>query len=128
MFYETFEALCKQNGISPFACCKEIGLSGGSAAYWKKSGRTPKRETLEKLAERFGVTVDCLIGREKATEKDSIALKMIVVKDKSVDYCSYNEAGRRSYVSNSNSDYKIKRSFIPVFNRRITSEYYRIKS
>lgn len=67
MFYETFEALCKQNGISPFACCKEIGLSGGSAAYWKKSGRTPKRETLEKLAERFGVTVDYLIGREKAT-------------------------------------------------------------
>lgn len=68
MFYEIFEALCKQNGISPFACCKEIGLSGGSAAYWKKSGKTPKRETLEKLAERFGVTVDYLIGREKATD------------------------------------------------------------
>ena len=65
MFYEIFEQLCKENGTSPFACCKEIGLSGGTAAYWKKSGGIPKREALEKIADRFGVTVDYLLGKEK---------------------------------------------------------------
>lgn len=63
MFYDIFESLCKQHGTSPFAVCKEIGLAGGTAAYWKKSGRPPKRETLEAIAEHFGVSVDYLLGR-----------------------------------------------------------------
>ena len=63
MFYERFEKLCHDNQTSPFALCKEIGLAGGTAAYWKKSGNTPKRETLEKIAEHFNVTVDYLLGR-----------------------------------------------------------------
>lgn len=63
MFYERFEKLCHDNQTSPFAFCKEIGLAGGTAAYWKKSGNPPKRETLEKIAERFNVTVDYLLGR-----------------------------------------------------------------
>lgn len=65
MFYEIFEKLCHDNLTSPFAFCKEIGLSGGTAAYWKKSGRPPKRETLEKIAQKFGVSVDYLLGREE---------------------------------------------------------------
>lgn len=65
MFYEIFEKLCHDNLTSPFAFCKEIGLSGGTAAYWKKSGRPPKRETLEKIAQKFDVSVDYLLGREE---------------------------------------------------------------
>lgn len=65
MFYDRFEWLCKKHGKSPFGFCKEIGLSGGVAAYWKKSGKPPKRETLEKIAQEFNVTVDFLLGREK---------------------------------------------------------------
>jgi transcriptional regulator with XRE-family HTH domain len=68
MFYERFEKLCHENGTSPFAMCKQIGLSGGTAAYWKKSGNTPKREALEKIADQFGVSVDYLLGREMDSE------------------------------------------------------------
>ena len=67
MFYERFERLCKQHGTSPFGFCKQIGLSGGVAAYWKESGKPPKRETLERIAQEFDVSVDYLLGRE--TEK-----------------------------------------------------------
>ena len=68
MFYDTFAQLCYENRTTPNAVCLELGLSNSTATYWKKSGKAPKRETLEKLAERFGVTVDYLIGREKATD------------------------------------------------------------
>lgn len=72
MFYEKFESLCKQHGTSPFAVCKEIGLSGGTAAYWKKSMRPPKRESLEKIAEHLGCTVDYLLDREpQGAKKDA---------------------------------------------------------
>lgn len=65
MFYEIFEKLCHDNNTSPFSFCKSIGLAGGTAAYWKKSGKPPKRETLEKIAEKFEVSVDYLLGRKE---------------------------------------------------------------
>ena len=64
MFYEVFERLCHERGTSPFACCKAIGLNGGTAAYWKRSGGIPKRETLEKLSEFLGCSVDYLLDRD----------------------------------------------------------------
>lgn len=66
MFYEIFEKLCKEKNTSPFACCKAVGLAGGTAAYWKKSGKIPKRESLEKIAEYLGCSVDYLLGREES--------------------------------------------------------------
>lgn len=67
MFYDIFEKQCHEIGTSPFACCKAIGLNGGTAAYWKKSGGIPKRETLEKIAKHLSCTVDYLLGREQKT-------------------------------------------------------------
>ena len=64
MFYDIFAQLCYDNMTTPNAVCLDLGLSNSTATYWKKSGKNPKRETLEKIAERFGVSVDYLIGRE----------------------------------------------------------------
>ena len=63
MFYDIFAQICRDNGTTPNAVCLELGLSNSTATYWKKSGKTPKRETLEKIAERFGVPVNFLLGR-----------------------------------------------------------------
>lgn len=68
MFYDIFESLCKERDTSPSAVCMEIGLSKTTSAYWKKSGKTPKRETLEALAAYFGVTIEYLLGREDGQE------------------------------------------------------------
>lgn len=53
------------NGTSPFSVAIELGFSRSTPAYWKRSGNPPKREALEKIAARFGVTVDYLLGKEK---------------------------------------------------------------
>lgn len=65
LFYEVFEQLCAENRTSPSKVCVEIGLSKTSSSFWKRTNGIPKRETLEKIAERFNVTVDYLLGKEK---------------------------------------------------------------
>ena len=59
MFYSQFIKLCKKRGISPSAVTREIGLNNSSATAWKR-GSIPKGETLQKLANYFGVSVDYL--------------------------------------------------------------------
>lgn len=63
MFYDTFARLCKEKGTTPNAVCRAIGLSNSTATYWKKSGKYPKRETLEKISELLGVSVNYLLNR-----------------------------------------------------------------
>lgn len=65
MFYENFDNLCKDKNTSPSAVCIKIGLSKTTSSYWKISGKIPKRETLEKIAEYLGCSVDYLLGREE---------------------------------------------------------------
>ncbi len=63
MFYEQFVRLCKERGMSPAAVTREIGLNNSSSTAWKH-GSVPKGETLQKLADYFGVSVDYLLGKE----------------------------------------------------------------
>lgn len=61
MFYDNFIKLCKQKGVTPSAVMRTIGLNKSSASYWKK-GTTPSSDTLRKLADYFGVSMDYLSG------------------------------------------------------------------
>lgn len=61
MFYDNFIRLCKQKGVTPSAVMRTIGLNKSSASYWKK-GSTPSSDTLRKLADYFGVSMDYLSG------------------------------------------------------------------
>lgn len=63
MFWEIFYALCKEKGTSPNAVAKDLELSSGSVTFWKK-GKTPQYNTLKKIADYFGVTVEYLLGNE----------------------------------------------------------------
>lgn len=63
MFYSVFKDLCNKNGETPNAVCQKLGLSQAAAPYWKKSGKTPKRETLENIAKYFGVSIDYLLEK-----------------------------------------------------------------
>lgn len=55
-FYERFEMLCIKNGISPSAAAKAVGLSNAAASGWA-DGSAPRKTTIRKLAEFFGVPV-----------------------------------------------------------------------
>lgn len=65
MFFDIFKSLCEKKGVSPKRATEDIGLSNSITTKWKKTGATPKGETLQKLADYFGVTTDYLLTGEE---------------------------------------------------------------
>lgn len=63
MFKEKFIRLCNERKIAPTAVCKEVGLSNAAYTGWNEDS-VPRQATLLKIADYFGVTVDCLLGKE----------------------------------------------------------------
>ncbi|MBQ8833491.1 MAG: helix-turn-helix transcriptional regulator [Oscillospiraceae bacterium] len=63
MFFNRFQALCAERGISVYKACTEIGLNRSAVAKWKNGG-SPNGTTAAKLAEYFGVTTDYLLCRD----------------------------------------------------------------
>lgn len=66
-FWRAFKELCDQNGTSPNAVAKELGLASGSITAWK-NGRKPHFETIGRLASYFGVDMGVFYGLAE-TEK-----------------------------------------------------------
>lgn len=67
MFYDRFLELCKKKGVKPTNACVEAGLSRGLAAKWKSTGtEKPSADALEKLAAYFKMSIEEILGKEKA--------------------------------------------------------------
>ena len=71
MFYDLFCELCQKKGVSPTRATVEIGLSRTIGTKWKTTGATPKGETLSKIADYFGVSVDYLLGNDQKQKAPS---------------------------------------------------------
>lgn len=69
MFYDLFCDLCKEKGISVTKATVEIGLSRTIGTKWKRTGATPNGETLNRIADYFGVSTDYLLGAAAQKEK-----------------------------------------------------------
>lgn len=67
MFYDLYDELCKAKGVSATKAAMDMGLSKSHPTAWKKRGLTPKGDTLNKIADYFGVSVDYLLGKEEKT-------------------------------------------------------------
>lgn len=65
MFFAVYNDLCDKKGLSVYKVAQELGLNRSAVAKWKGGGK-PNGTTLEKMADYFGVTVDFLLGKEKA--------------------------------------------------------------
>lgn len=65
MFYDRFKELCNNKGVSVTKATVDIGLSRTIGTKWKNTGATPQGETLNRIAEYFGVTIDYLLGNEQ---------------------------------------------------------------
>ena len=68
MFKENFERLCNTIGKSPTAVCVEIGLAHSVYSLWTEK-TVPRRATLIKIADYFGVTPESLLA-ENEQKKD----------------------------------------------------------
>ncbi len=61
--YQKIKDLCEKNNISVYRLEKELGLSTGSVSKWENS--IPRADTLLKVANYFGVSIDCLIDMKE---------------------------------------------------------------
>lgn len=81
MFKEQFIKLCNEKGVAPTVVCQSIGLSNAAFSKWGDES-IPRRATLQKLADYFGVSVDYLLGnaeKEKPSEEGSGGEDVVVV-------------------------------------------------
>ena len=63
MFKENFIRLCNEMGEFPSAVCKQVGITPAAFSKWTDES-IPRRATLMRIADYFGVTVDDLIGEQ----------------------------------------------------------------
>ena len=70
IMYEIFRQLLQKHGITPYRLCKDIGLSQNSITNWKTGKSQPKSETMKKIADYFGVSMNYLMtGSEEEAPK-----------------------------------------------------------
>lgn len=58
MQYEKIDQLLRENNITAYRMCKDLGLPTSSATAWKQGQYKPSLASLKKIADFFGVTVD----------------------------------------------------------------------
>ena len=69
LFYENLQRACDERKIPVTNLVAELGLSSGNLSSWKK-GNKPRSDTLIKIAERLGVSVNYLLGDDSADPKE----------------------------------------------------------
>lgn len=65
-FYDNLKRLCYENGESMNSVAKAIGMGSSMVTGWNQ-GSIPRKGTLKKIADHFGVTVDYLLSDEAVT-------------------------------------------------------------
>lgn len=72
--YEIFEQLLQKYGVTPYKVAKEAGVTQTALSNWKLGKSTPTTQTLQKIADYFGVTIDYLMTGKEDPEKKEITL------------------------------------------------------
>lgn len=70
--YEVFEQLLQKYDVTPYKVAKEAGVTQTALSNWKLGKSTPTTQTLQKIADYFGVTIDYLMtGKEELEKKET---------------------------------------------------------
>lgn len=91
MFFDRFDALCKQKGISKQKACMECGLSRTAWNKWK-AGAIPNGDALQSLADYFGVTTDYLLTGEE-TKKAPTQAGERGISDEDIKFALFGGGG-----------------------------------
>jgi transcriptional regulator with XRE-family HTH domain len=86
MFYDKFKHLCQSKGVSCNKAAADIGLSNATPTMWKKRGLTPKGDTLARIAEYFGVSIEYLLAGEETLDKKAEKATVDVIDDDLREY------------------------------------------
>ena len=66
-FKENFVKICNDKGVSPSKVVEAVGLKRSAYSQWTDES-VPRKATLMRIADYFGVTVDYLVSGEERTE------------------------------------------------------------
>lgn len=61
---ERIKELMKVEGISQYALAKKLGISQSTICNWLNGKKEPSIESLWKLADFFGESIDYIVGKE----------------------------------------------------------------
>lgn len=61
MFKEIFIRLCNERGEHPTVVCQKIGVTSSAFSKWTDES-VPRKATLMRIADYFGVSTDYLLG------------------------------------------------------------------
>lgn len=68
--YEIYQALLKERGLNSSDVSKATGITTGALSHWKNGRNTPKIDTLQKIANFLGVSLNYLTtGKEDSAPK-----------------------------------------------------------
>ncbi len=67
--YDVFMQLMEEKGVTAYRVAKDTGITQATLSRWKTGKVSPSIETLQVLAEYFGVTIDYLMGNTHADEQ-----------------------------------------------------------
>ena len=67
--YDIFMQLMEEKGVTAYRVAKDTGITQATLSRWKTGKVSPSIETLQVLAEYFGVTIDYLMGNTQASEQ-----------------------------------------------------------
>ena len=70
MFYDRFADLCEKKGVRLGQAASEMGLSGAAVSRWKKYGYSPRSESMQRIADYFGVSISSLMETEEKETQD----------------------------------------------------------
>ncbi len=63
MFYDRLCSICKEKNVNITDLVKQIGMSSGNLSSWK-SGKIPRSNTIQKIADHLEVSIDYLLDNE----------------------------------------------------------------
>ena len=68
MFKIALKKLRENKGMSQYQFAKEFGVAQSTVGSWESGAREPNFDTLNRLADYFGVSTDYLLGRTDKPE------------------------------------------------------------
>lgn len=68
---DNLRRLRKSRGITQAELAQHLGISQNNYSYWETGKVKVDNDSLQKLADYFGVTVDCILDREPLSDAPS---------------------------------------------------------
>ena len=85
-FSQIIKELRKKNNLTQQQLADIVGITATGVSYWESGNATPNTETLNKLSNYFGVTVNYLLGiKDKIEDEDNSRTAIIFIKAEQVD-------------------------------------------